>query len=256
MKTAKTFIGWICCAALLLSAVHAQSINADSLLLPAPIRLSGIVTDTGGNPLPDASIHHAGLVGPAPRTNAEGRFEFDTRAPAIVFRKQGFNPKYVRVQRDATLEVKLEPGSGPWKACPSASRCLFINMLLSEFCLEEVRGVKTTGQIDDIDYGLRLFWIQTPSGKNGIRHGSGTNWGSGLPFDEDVWSAVEYEETDYLDREGFLVVDARGKSPNGGRWRVLGRAFETASYRDLSVHEAALLDKVLDGACLRAPSEQ
>jgi len=122
---------------------------------------------------------------------------------------------------------------------------------MSEFCLPKIRGITVTGQHNDIDYGQRQFLLQIPTGRKGIQHAAGPLWGSGLPLDEDVWSAVEYSETDYRDLEGFTVLDARGRSSSGECWRVLRRAFETASYRKVSPDEASLLDKVLDRVCLR-----
>jgi hypothetical protein len=74
-------------------------------------------------------------------------------------------------------------------------------------------------------------------------------WSFGLPFDEDVWSATQYSETDYRDPDGLLVIDARGKNANGECWRVLGHFGETAAYRKVTQDQAGLLDKVLDSAC-------
>lgn len=219
-------------------------------MLPSATRLSGIVADIDGKPLADVWLHHTGLQGRILKTDAEGRFEIQTRAPAIVFRKDGFKGRYYRIERDATVEVKLDPAP-PLKACPSSARCLSIECFMSAFCLPKVRGVSVTEQGNDSDYAQRQFVIQTPSGSKGIQHAAGPMWGSGLPLDEDVWSAVEYRETDYRDLEGFLVIDARGKASNGECWRILGHAFETASYRKLPADEASLLDKVLDGVCLR-----
>ena len=240
----------ICYVALCFGAANAQTMGNAAHLLERSVRLSGVVTDIGGEPLAGVSIDHTGIVGSTFRTNAQGRFAVQTRAPAIVFRKPGFEAKYYRMQRDATIEIMLKPVLSKLKACSSSSNCLSLDLFLSGFCLAKVRGVKATGQSNDIDYGQRQFSIQTPNGVKGIQHIAGPLWGEGLPLDEDVWSSVVYEEKDYLDGEGFRVLDARGTYPTGERWRVLGRAFETASYRNVSVDNARVLDKVLDGVCL------
>jgi hypothetical protein len=70
------------------------------------------------------------------------------------------------------------------------------------------------------------------------------------PFDQDVWSAIQYSETDYSEPDGFRIIDARGKNTNLEYWRVLGHFGETASYRKVSRNETGLLDKVLDSACV------
>jgi hypothetical protein len=174
-----------------------------------------------------------------------------TQAPAIVFRKDGFNGKYYRVERDAIIDIKLAPVADSLKTCPSFANCLSLHGFMSAFCLPKVRGVDATEQSNDIDYGQRMFLIRGSSGRKGIQHAAGPMWSFGTPLDEEVWSAVEHSETGYRDLEGFLIVDSRGKSADGKCWRVLGHAFETASYRKVAPDEAKLLDKVLDGVCLK-----
>lgn len=239
------------CALVCLGSAPAQTARHDDLLLKTSIQLSGTVTDSSGNPLSGVSIYHSGTRAFTPTTNDLGRFKIDTRAPAIVFRKAGFNAKYYRTEQDAVVNIALEPAADALKTCPSSSRCLSLDVFLAAFCLVKVHGVEATRQGNDIDYVQRQFLIRTPRGIGGIQHAAGPLWGSGLPLDEDVWSAIKYEERDYLDRDGFQVLDARGTYPNGNRWRVLGRAFETASYRNLPVVEARVLDRVLDSVCLR-----
>ncbi len=215
----------------------------------SPIHLSGVVTDSEGKALGDVWIQHALLKDQPGETDGQGRFDIRTQAPAIVFRKNGFNGSYYRVQGDETLQIKLEPAR-PIRACKSSSECVSLKAFLGTFCFQRVQGVKATKQVNDVDYGARVFLMQTPTGKVGIQHGSGPMWGSGLPFDEDVWSAAEYSETDYRDPDGLLIIDARGQSASGERWRVLGHAFETAAYRKVTQDQAGLLDKVLDSACV------
>lgn len=249
MKNAM-LIRLLCCLAALLNVVRGQAAKEGGLLLSSPIHLSGIVTDHDGKPLANVWINHTGIQGQIMKTNAEGRFEIQTRAPSIVFRKDGFKGRFCRVERDATVEVKLDPAP-QLKACPSSANCLSLKGFMSAFCLPKIRGVNVTAQSNDIDYGQREFVIQTLGGRKGIQHAAGPMWGAGLPLDDEVWSSVEYHETGYRDVEGFQVIDARGKTSNGECWRVLGHAFETASYRKLSADEVSLLDKVLDGVCLR-----
>ena len=219
-----------CSAAALFNVIFAQTAQKGGSVLPGATHLSGVVTDSEGKPLADVWLHHTGLQGQIIKTNAEGRFEIQTRAPAIVFRKDGFKGRNYRIDRNATLEVKLDPAP-QLKACPSSASCVSLKVFLSTFCLPRVRAVSVTAQVNDIDYGQRLFLIKTPGGRKGIQHAAGAMWGAGLPVDEDVWSAVEYRETDYRDPEGFLVIDARGKNSNGECWRVLGHAFETHQHR-------------------------
>jgi hypothetical protein len=208
------------------------------------------VTDADGRAVADVWIQHTSLKDPSGRTDGRGRFDIRTQAPAIVFRKDGFNGSYYRVQRDDTLEIKLEPAR-VFQACQSSSECVSLKGWSSRFCFQRARGVKVTAQGNDIDYGQRWFLIQTPGGKRGIQHAAGGMWGSGLPSDQDVWSAVQYGETDFSGPDGLLIIDARGKSASGEYWRVLGHFGETASYRKIQAQDAGLLDKVLDSACVQ-----
>jgi hypothetical protein len=218
-------------------------------MLSEAVHLSGVVRDVGGKPLADVWINHATLDHPALKTNAKGHFDIETRAPAIVFRKDGFSGRYYRVDRNANLEITLERAH-PLTACSSSAACMSLKGFASIFCLPKVRGIKTLAQNNDIDYGTQWFVLRTSTGKKGIQHAAGPMWGMGL-LDEDVWSAVQYTETDYRDLEGFGVIDARGKSASGESWRVLGSFGESASYRMASEDEAKMLDRVLDGICLK-----
>lgn len=246
------FFGLLFSGAMLSNPGWAQS-RQQAYLLPAPVHLSGIVTDPDGKPLPETWIQHTGIKGQAVMTNAEGRFDVQIEVPAIVFRRKGFNGRYYRVTGDADIEIQLEPISRGLEACSPFANCARLDGFETVFCFPKVRGVRVTRRSYDIDYVKRYFLIRTTAGTaetRGIRHGGGPMWGDGAPQDEDVWSAVEYRETDYPDPEGLFIVDARGKAPDGKYWRVLGHSFESAAYRDLSADETPLLDKVLDGVCL------
>jgi len=115
-----------------------------------------------------------------------------------------------------------------------------------------VVGITASKTGHDIDYVTRAFTVATTGGRAAILHGAGQFW-SGGPDDKDVWTAEEYRESVYpfLD---LWVRDARGRLPNGRYWRSLytyqGMA-EEASYHDVDQVTAALLDRVLDGVCLR-----
>lgn len=111
-------------------------------------------------------------------------------------------------------------------------------------------GVNVSGQGQDIDYGARGYYVDTPQGPKGIRHGSGPMWSFGTPPDRDVWRSVKYEEVVH-DVGGLTIIDARGQLPNGDRWRYLGKFGESASYSDVDEATAEILDKFLDGACIK-----
>jgi hypothetical protein len=238
------------CAALLGVAL-AQSPRERELMLPSAVRLSGVVTDSGGRPLSDVWVLHAGNEVRNMTTDSQGRFDIRTRAPAVVFRKPGFQSQYLRVGGDREVAISLAGPAAPMKECEAPSKLVSLGGG-SVFCLPRIPGVHVGEVGVDTDYAYRWFWFRTHPGKVGIEHAEGATWGTGLPFDEDVWSARDYAETAFHGPKGLFIVDARGKSSDGKCWRILGRFSESANYRDVPERYAALLDRVLDGACVDA----
>jgi len=80
----------------------------------------------------------------------------------------------------------------------------------------------------------------------------------GLPALSYVWQSVLYKETVY-EVSRLVILDAKGTSSSGRMWHFLGRDGEYAGYNDyrsLESKDAALLDKVLDGVCIRSLTRQ
>lgn len=232
-----------------LVCLHAQTRN--SLLLPESRRVTGVVIDSAGMPVANAHLDHTGDLRRAHTTDSEGRFELDTRAPAIVIRKGGFRSELLP-NRDAT-EVRItlqEQKVSRFSTCSSRGQYQGIEGWGASFEFPKVQNVKASQQGRDIDYGMRFYYLKTKQGAKGIGHGSGPMWSIGIPLDEDIWRSVAYEEVTY-DDEGKKIIDARGKLANGSRWRYLGKFGESASYSDADESAAKILDQVLDGACLK-----
>jgi hypothetical protein len=114
----------------------------------------------------------------------------------------------------------------------------------------KMQGVKASPEGRDVDYGMRYYYVKTRRGPKGIMHGFGPTWSWGMPSDNDVSRSVQYEEVAY-DAGGITIIDARGQLPNGNRWRYLGMFGESASYDDIDEATAKVLDRFLDGACLK-----
>jgi len=220
-------------------------------MLPQSVHLSGIVTDHGGKPLSEVWINHTGARIENVQVDGQGHFDIETRAPAIVFRKNGFQSKYWKVSENRNMVIALDGPAPPANQCDASAGCVSLEGFRSAFCLPRIPGVNVSKQANDADYGQRLFWIETPRGKAGIQHAAGGMWGAGLPFNEDVWSAVSYVERTSIDPQGFNIIDARGKSADGYCWRMVGHFSETASYRRVSQQDTELLDQVLDRLCIQ-----
>lgn len=238
-------------AAVLLTAAFLCAQAYRDLLLPESRSVTGTVIDPDGKPLVDARIEHSGNLRETTKTDAAGKFSLQTRAPAVVIRKAGFRSQWMRTVDDSEIPVTLQPADSAQqiRACPRSEPCESFNGWGPQFCFPRVAGVTAGRQGQDIDYVTRGYVID--KSKAGITHGSGPLWSFGLPSDSDVWQSVEYQEK-VFGIDPLITIDARGRTANGKRWRNLGKFGESAYYRDLSEADAQLLDRVLDGVCIRS----
>jgi len=158
----------------------------------------------------------------------------------------------MRTSGTVQTRIILDPAvsAGAPKFCPASSQCESIDGWGAGFCFPRIEGVQPSGQGHDIDYGVRNYIITAANEPTGIRHGSGPVWSFGRPVDTDVWKSVEYSEVIYV-ADKLAILDARGRTPDGKRWRYLGRFGESASYSGVGDDAAQLLDRVLDGMCVR-----
>jgi hypothetical protein len=218
-------------------------------LLPQPRQLSGIVVDQQGRPIQAVSIKHTGEIPVrGHETDAQGRFEFKTDAPAIVFRKEGYDSVFVRNDVSDIRIVLNSSHPAEFHDCQSTARLVSIDGWRASFAFQQIEEVTVSSQGRDIDYGARNYSIGKGKSARGIMHGSGPMWDFGTPSDFDVWRSVQYEETLFTKGEITIRV-ARGQFSNGNRWRYLGQFGESASYSDVEPGSADILDKFLDGAC-------
>jgi Carboxypeptidase regulatory-like domain len=212
-------------------------------------RVVGVVVDSQNAPITGASLAHTGLENFA-RTDDQGRFAVETQGPFLVVRKEGFQSTRVKLTFEEPVRVVLERAGKPFPACTRRSLC---DSLPGEsFCFPRVQGVSASNLQRDIDYVVRVFSVNSGTGRQAVQHGAGQFWSRG-PDDKDVWDAQEYRENvfPFLD---FEVRDARGRTSDGKNWRslyIFQGVSEEASYRDADADSARLLDRVLDGVCLR-----
>jgi hypothetical protein len=242
---------------LILSALVAQALEAQTnqdLLLPQFRLLSGVVTDQQGNPVAGARFDHLDELAKSRYVDAEGKFEFYTKGAALVLRKVGFNSVFLEAREARDLTIVLTPAvSRAFPTCLSkAGESVSLQGWSALFVFPRGQGVDASPESDDSGYGKRLYYVSTRDGDRAIEHGSdgGPSSRLGIPTDGDVWLSTEYHETIYNNG----ILSAQGRLGNGNRWRYLGRFGESASYSDVDDATAEILDKVLDGACIRFSS--
>jgi hypothetical protein len=217
-------------------------------------QLSLTVVDEAGIPISGAMVdytrdHSQRLT----ETNANGQYTFTPYSAAIVIRKSGYRSK-----RLLTDSLNGSPTSVVLDKLPAGRRLplcrdlptqetIGISGWESSFRFRKIRNIRPSRQGADVDYGIRTY-RRADVKKQAIVHGSGSMWSFGSPDPDYVLSSVEFEEASF-EIAGRLIIDARGRFPDGTRWRVLARFGETASCKDASDSDAALFDRFLDGAC-------
>ena len=225
--------------------------------LPTPVPISGVIVDTSGRPASGVEIYgnlkagHGKAGWQIKTSDREGAFKIRVIAPVIVFRKSGFQSQRLRsVNSPKKIVVTMMPASRNLPVCAQSSEC--IGVPSSAFCFPRVPGIRVGGLSGGDSVTRDFFPICNP--QSVLRHDCcGYVSSEGLPLWMDVWGSVEYKETVYS-VAGVEILDVRGRSSSGRIWRFLGRAGEYAAYdgyHGLKTEEAALLDKVLDGVCIR-----
>lgn len=243
----KALVGLLCTSALL--CAQRLTWYERWVLLEKPRIVSGVVVDPAGKPIAGAHIDHTDVKEQEKLfTDDQGRFQFETGAPAFAVRKLGFNGERVRVQGNGALRVVLHPATRAMPACTAT--CATLKSADSVFCLPPVPGVEASDQGRYADSMTQVYKIATKDGQRELLHGAGPTWTLGVPYTGDVWESPDYTERAYLLGDSD-VVDARGKTPDGKLWRYLGRFGESVSYYEVDATGAALFDKVLDGVCAR-----
>ena len=217
------------------------------LLVPASRSVSGVVVDPSGKPIVDAHIDHSDVTQDEQLfTDAQGRFHFQTRAPAMVVRKHGFDGQIFRTAGDRPLRIVLQPSARSIPPCTKT--CDTLKGPGHAFCFPVLPGFRASQQGSYIDSIMRVFTLLTKDGEREILLGSGPTWSLGIPYTGDVWESTDYSERAYQLGDSD-VVDARGTMRSGKRWRYLGTWGESASYYEADEKSAVLLDRFLDGVC-------
>lgn len=208
--------------------------------------ISGVVLDAQGRPIPSVLIWNAGSQDQS--TRADGTFRIRTEASAVVFRHQNFASVFRRTDGLKDAQIRMLPLSP--KAFPVCRGHHFdetTNALRFSFNIPDTPGVSRLAPASDIDYTTRSYLLNANRSAF-MLHGRGYAWSTGFPLDSVVWASVEYDES-VFEIGAIRIVDARGRTADGKRWRFLGRFTETISYGPLPPQEAAIFDRAIDGVC-------
>jgi hypothetical protein len=219
------------------------------ILLPETHSVSGRVVDPAGDPIAGAHIDHSDVREQEQLfTDELGRFHVETRAPALVVRKHGFNGQIVRTSSPGPVRIVLQRAAS-LPDCKNA--CIGLKSSITAFCLPPAPGIQISDQGRMGDSVMREFMVPTVDGLREILFGGGPTWSLGIPYTGDVWESSDYSERAYTVGDSD-VIDAHGKTAGGKLWRYVGTFGESASYYEVDPRDAALPDRFLDGACVAA----
>ena len=222
------------------------------LLLKAPRIVSGVVVDERGRPVADAHIDYSGVSEREQLfTGDRGRFQIRARSPAMVVRKLGYSGQLIRA--GANQRIVLHPAVKTLAVC--ATKCDSLRTPSSVFCFAAPPGIEASDPGRYETTVVRSFTIRAQNGAGELLHGAGPTWSLGIPYTGDVWESTEYSEKTYQ-WNGSDVIDARGRGPDGKRWRYLGRFGESASYYEAGESTAAAFDRIMDGVCIAPKADR
>ena len=186
-------------------------------------------------------------------SSIEGHFVFTTDANAALFRKVGFASERVLLTDATDLRLILRRAPIPKiSLCNDAAACVHNGTWESALCFPNVAGIGVGPIQSGIDTVSREFSIA----RQKLHVVSGYAGSSDLAWDPRLWASAEFSESVYQAPETAVLVstevlDARGKTANGGYWRYVGVKPESVEYSDVPRAVAARFDALIDGACRR-----
>ena len=107
---------WKIALAISLTASCAYSQGTRRFVPPETRRVTGAVVDQAGEAIANARVFDNDRY-PAYETGPDGRFDFDTKAPAIIVRKPGFESVIVRTQDASEIPVTLQKLTRTFPIC-------------------------------------------------------------------------------------------------------------------------------------------
>ena len=179
-------------AFIIVPVVLSQPAWFDAYLLPSPVGLRGTVVDANNRPVAGVTlsgveqdgefVHRLDLPG-------NGGFTLRTRSPSLVFRKDGFESQFFRVNGSKNMRIVLRRTPlVPLPECNAAARCEKGDV----FCLPKRSGLRLRRRSEGmIDAWSEAFVPRKEFGAQTIlTHGGGPSW-LGEPKLRQIWSSVK-----------------------------------------------------------------
>jgi hypothetical protein len=224
--------------------------NPPALLLPQPQHAEGQVVGEDGNPIAKVRLFHINISDDL-ITEANGRFSFDTLAPAFVAQRPGFQSVLVRTSDAHNIKIRLRKisGSASFPVCSDAKNSDRAPGWSGVFQIPKTPGAQVSHEVLDVDFWSRAIKLKSQRSPLQATQGRGPMWGGGQPEDESVWRSIRYREQTY-DLGGLLLTDAKWWLPNGKCSRDVGVFTESVFYSNVDCGLTEPLDRILDGLCV------
>jgi hypothetical protein len=214
----------------------------------APVEVRLHVQDPMGNPVVGFKIWQGAK---AFLSDSEGSLQLTTSDQALVLRKDGFEPLFLKVGEGGDFAIRMSR-RGDWpklRTCGANEATWGVDQKLEGYGLRfpALRQFAATKLRFDTDYAMRGYQTRKKP-VVGVQHGRGYAWSLGIPLQSDLNDSVSYEERHFRIGE-MELIDGRGVDRLGRKWRYLGMLGESASYRGVDAKAAEVLDRFLDGVC-------
>ncbi len=213
-------------------------------------RLTGSVKSASGRPLAEVFVFPNRSPGDIAETDERGTFSVPRFETVIVFRRDGFRPLTKIVNPTITnLDVVLEDAvATQWllPRCTANDKRKRVGFTLRLRVPKE--AIARKGR--DADYEDLAIGYGPKSTRVWLTGITGPYSGAfGFPPYAWILNATEFSERSY--KAGNIEgADLRGRLRDGTYWRYVGRLTESIEYSGLSKQQAALFDRIIDGACV------
>ncbi len=142
--------------------------------LPSPTKFSGTVVDQDDEVLPNTRIEDTGDRQIARQTDSRGSFDFETTAPAVVFRKDGYKSVFAHTG-SSNLHIIMNASIAPeFPDCQTGIAVDSLEGWGASFAFPRIKGATLSAQVRErSDYGARGYFVGKGKNARGVQQGSG-----------------------------------------------------------------------------------
>jgi hypothetical protein len=243
-----------CCSLLVI-----QEVGGASSVPSATMEAHGVVLDPKGKPLAGFKVFDDVLGGLPPQrqesvTDEHGQFRFTNSGQLLRFEDPQYRPVALPIEPGgAAVSVRLqEARRSDWTIPPCSERNG--NSKLIGFAVRYEISPGMDYQRNDEKGEIPSSYFVFPSGGEPLNPELAI-FREGAVIPDDAYLGARWSEQRWIrDQDGKIVGrDSRGRSKNGERWRTaIFFENDSAVYRIKTGARTAVIDKIVDSACIAA----